>query len=125
MKEEKKFCGLCGEKIVHTKGQPKNAYKHELQSGAHVSCQRVYQGILEKHHISQNEYIGAVINGLFELFPEMDETKAMKEYNDHRKKAEEEIETIFPHLKKKEEKKVGEKKQDDTKSSEIPLQTQL
>ena len=111
MNEEKKNCGLCGENIVHTKGQPKNAYKHELQSGAHIRCQRIHQGILEKHRLSPNEYLSAVINGLFELFPEMDETKVMKEYNSRKKKAEEEIETVFPYLKKNEKKKVEEKKQ--------------
>ena len=105
MNQEKKVCGLCEKPIVHTKGQPKNAFKYELQNGVHVQCQRTYEGILEKHQLSQNAYMNAVFEGLFELFPELSETKSMKDFESRKKKAEKEIEKAFPNLKKMEKKK--------------------
>ena len=114
--KEKKVCGLCGGNIEHTKGQPKKAYEYELQQGAHVVCLREHQTILNKHHISPNDYLNAVIEGMFLLFPELDETKSVRGYRSRMRKAEEEIVTAFPHLKKnEEEKKVEEKKQGEEK----------
>lgn len=105
MNKEKRICGLCGENITHTKGQPKNAYKYEIQNGVHIACQRIHNGILEKHQLSQNAYANAVFEGLFELFPEMSETKAVNDFESRKKKAEKEIEAAFPNLKKKGERK--------------------
>ena len=112
MNEEKKICGLCGNEITKGKGMNQKAYLYALQQGAHISCLRIHKGILSKHRISPNDYLNAVIEGMFLLFPELDETKNMREYRSRMRKAEEEIEKAFPHLKKKEgEKKVEEKKQ--------------
>ena len=112
MNKEKKVCGICGNDIEHTKGQPRKAYEYELQAGAHIQCQRMHKAIQEKHRISPNDYLNAVIEGMFLLFPELDETKSVRGYKDRMRKAEEEIGVAFPHLKKKEEeKKVEEKKQ--------------
>ena len=113
--KEKKVCGLCGGNIEHTKGQPKKAYEYELQQGAHVVCLREHQTILNKHHISPNDYLNAVIEGIFLLSPELDETKSVRGYRSRVRKAEEEIVNIFPHLK---EKKEGEKKAEEKKQGE-------
>ena len=102
MNQEKKVCGLCGENLTHTKGQPKNAYKYEIQNGVHAQCQRTHEGILKKYRLSQSEYMSAVFEGLFALFPEMSETKAVNDFESRKKKAEEEIEIAFPNLKKAE-----------------------
>ena len=101
MNQEKKVCGLCGENLTHTKGQPKNAYKYEMQNSVHIACQRIHEGILEKYQLSQNAYANAVFEGLFELFPKLSESKSMKDFESRKKKAEEEIESAFPNLKKK------------------------
>ena len=106
MNKEKKICEICGMQISHTKGQPKNAYKYEMQNGVHIACQRTHNEILEKYHLSQDAYASAVFEGLFELFPELEESKSMKGFNSRKKKAEAEIESNFPYL-KKEEKKSG------------------
>ena len=108
--KEKKFCGICGKSIERTKGQPKKALEYELQSGAHIQCQRLHKAILEKHHISQNDYLNAVIEGMFLLFPELEETRSMKDYHTRMRKAEDEIGIAFPNLKKKEEEKKDEEK---------------
>jgi hypothetical protein len=101
MNEEKKTCGLCGFVIKHTKGQPKNAYKYELQNSVHIACQRIHNGILEKYQLSQNAYANAVFEGLFEILPALRESKSMKDFESRKKKAEEEIENAFPNLKEK------------------------
>lgn len=112
MKEEKKLCSLCGKEIVRTKGANKKAFAYELQRGAHISCIKKHENILRKHSISPNEYLSAVIEGMFLLFPELDETKSVQNYKSRMRKVEEEIEKVFPFLKeKREEKKVEEKKQ--------------
>lgn len=110
--KEKKACALCGKSIERTKGQPKKAFEYEIQTGAHIQCQRTHKAILESNRISPNDYLNAVIEGMFLLFPELAETRTMVDYHSRMRKAEEEIGVAFPHLKKKEgEKKVEEKKQ--------------
>lgn len=110
--EKRKVCGLCGKELKKKKGENQKAYVYELQRGAHVVCLRAHENIMRKYHISQNDYLTAVIDGLFLLFPEMEETRTMKDYKSRMRKAEEEIGKAFPHLKKKErEKKVEEKNQ--------------
>ena len=105
MNTEKKVCELCGKELIRKKGQNQKAHVYELQTGVHISCQRTHEGILKKHRLSQNEYTNAVFDGLFELFPELSESKSMKDFESRKKKAEEEIEAAFPNLKKKGEKK--------------------
>jgi hypothetical protein len=106
------ICKLCGKELKRKKGENQKAHVYELQRGAHVVCLIAHENILRKYHISQNDYLNAVIEGMFLLFPELGETKTMRDYQSRMRKAEEEIEAAFPHLKKKEgEKKVEEKKQ--------------
>jgi len=93
------------------KGQNQKAYAYELQHEAHISCIKVHEEILRRHHISPNDYLNAVIEGIFLLFPELDETKSVRGYKDRMRKAEEDIGDVFPNLKKKEEKKQGEEKE--------------
>ena len=110
--EKKKVCGLCGKELKKKKGENQKAHVYELQRGAHVVCLRAHENILRKHRISQNDYLNAVIEGMFLLFPELEETRTMKDYQSRMRKAEEEIGIVFPNLKKKEEeKKVDEKDQ--------------
>jgi len=110
------ICRLCGNELKRKKGENQKAHIYELQQGAHVVCLRAHENILRKHHISPNDFLNAVIEGMFLLFPELDETKSMRGYKDRMRKAEEEIENAFPYLKRKEvEKKVEEKKQGEEK----------
>ena len=105
--KEKKVCGLCGKKLQRKKGESQKAHVYELQRGAHVVCLRVHENIMRKYHISQNDYLNAVIEGMFLLFPELAETKSMLDYKTRMRKAEDEIGIAFPNLKRKaEEKKV-------------------
>ena len=103
--DEKRICELCGNELKRTKGQNKKAHEYEVQRGAHVFCLRTHEGIMRKYRISSNDYLNAVVDGLFLLFPEMNETKSLKEYKSRERKAKEEIEEKFPYLKKKEEEK--------------------
>lgn len=104
---EKKICTLCGNEITKGKGMNQKAYLYALQRGAHISCLRIHEGIMRKNRISSDDYLNAVVEGLFLLFPELEETKSMKEYKSRERKAIEEIEEKFPYLKeiKKEEEK--------------------
>jgi len=74
---------------------------------------------MRKYRISSNDYLNAVVDGIFLLFPDMEETKSLKEYRSRERKAKEEIEKQFPYLKeikkKEEEKKdVGVAKEEET-----------
>lgn len=104
MNKEKRICALCEKPITHTKGQAKHAFKYEIENGVHVQCQRTHEGILKKYRLSQSEYMSAVFEGLFEVSPELRETKAVKDFESRKKKAEKEIEKAFLNLKKKVEK---------------------
>lgn len=76
------------------------AYLYALQRGAHINCIQTHEAIMRKYRISSNEYMNAVVDGLFQLFPELEETKSLKDYNSRLRKAKEEIEEKFPHLEK-------------------------
>ena len=102
--DEKRICHLCGNEITKGKGMNQKAYLYALQQGAHISCLRVHEGIMRKYRISSNDYLNAVVDGLFQLFPEIKETRTVKDYNSRAKKAKEEIEEKFPYLKDKEKK---------------------
>lgn len=104
--DEKRICPLCGNEITKGKGMNQKAYLYALQRGAHISCLRIHEGIMRKYHISSNDYLNAVVDGLFQLFPDMEETKSIKDYNSRAKKAKEEIEEKFPYLKEVEKKEV-------------------
>lgn len=104
-KKDKRICLLCGGELRKTKGMSQDAYKYELEKGAHIKCLREQQAISQKHHISKENYLFAVVNGLFELFPEVGDTKALKQYNSRIKKMNEEIDEKFPYLKELKEKK--------------------
>ena len=122
--DEKRICELCGNEITKEKGMNHKAYLYALQQGAHISCLRIHEGIMREHRISSNDYLKAIIDGLFQLSPELEETKSLKEYKSRQRKATEEIEEKFPYLKekKKEEAKKevgkGEKKQEVEKEEE-------
>ena len=101
---EKRICHLCGKEITKGKGMNQKAYLYALQRGAHISCLQIQEGIMKKYRISSNEYLNAIIDGLFQLFPDMEETKSLKDYNSRERKAKEEIEEKFPYLKEVEKK---------------------
>ena len=109
---EKRICELCGNEITKGKGMNQKAYLYALQQGAHISCLRIHEGIMREHRISSNDYLKAVIDGLFQLSPELEETKSLKEYKSRERKATEEIEEKFPYLKELKEKKKEEEKKD-------------
>ena len=111
--DEKRICSLCGNEIVKGKGMNQKAYLYALQRGGHISCLRIHEGIMRKYRISGNEYLNAVVDGLFQLFPEIEETKSLKGYKSRERKAKEEIEKQFPYLKK------IKKKEEETKKKEV------
>jgi len=118
---EKRICHLCGNEITKGKGMNQKAYVYALQRGAHISCLGIHEGIMRKYRISSNDYLNAVVDGLFLLFPELEETKSMKDYNSRSRKAKEEIEEKFPYLKEMEEKKEKEdaKKEEGVKEEDV------
>ena len=99
---EKKNCKLCGREIKKEKGMNQKAYEYALKQETHISCLRIHDGIMRKHRISSNDFLDAVMDGLFLLFPEIEETKSMKNYNSRVQEAKEEIEEVFPYLKEEE-----------------------
>ena len=109
---EKRICSLCGNEITKEKGMNHKAYLYALQQGAHISCLRIHEGIMREHRISSNDYLKAIIDGLFQLSPELEETKSLKEYKSRQRKATEEIEEKFPYLKELKEKKKEEAKKE-------------
>jgi hypothetical protein len=98
---ETKICFLCGEKIKKEKGMSQRKYEKELQLGRHINCAKIQQTILSKHRISTGHYMEALIAGLYQLLPELNDTKGMKEYSKRLNEAKEEMESAFPHLKEK------------------------
>jgi len=114
--DEKRICHLCGNEITKGKGMNQKAHLYELQQGAHIKCVKIHEEIVRKYHISSNDYLNAVVDGLFQLFPELEETKTVKDYNSRERKAKEEIEEKFPYLKEVEKK--GEVKGDETVEEE-------
>ena len=115
---EKRICHLCGNEITKGKGMNQKAYLYVLQRGAHISCLRIHEGIMRKYRISSNEYLNAVVDGLFLLFPELEETKSVKDYNSRARKAKEEIEEKFPYLKENEKKEEDKKEEEEEKDVE-------
>ena len=116
---EKRICGLCGKELTRTKGQNQKAHEYELQRGAHVVCLRIHEGIMRKYRISSIDYLNAVLDGLFLLFPELEETKSLKQYKSRERKAKEEIEENFPYLKEvKKKEAVKEESQKDPEEKE-------
>jgi len=110
--DEEKICYWCGEGIKKRKGQSIKAHTYELQHGAHIDCLRIHEGILRKYRISSNDYLKAIVDGLFQLFPEIKETKSVKEYNSRARKAKEEMEKAFPYIKELEKKEKAKKKEE-------------
>ncbi|GAI08002.1 unnamed protein product, partial [marine sediment metagenome] len=104
-------CHLCGEELKKTKGMSQDAYRYELEKGAHIKCLREQKAILQKHEISGDEYLHAVVNGIFELFPKLSDTKALQDYNSQIKKMGEEMDEKFPYLKEVKEKMMDEAKE--------------
>ena len=102
---EKRICHLCGKEITKGKGMNQKAYLQE--------------GIMRKYRISSNEYLNAVLDGLFLLFPDLEETKSLKEYKSRERKAKEEIEEKFPYLKELKEKKKEEEKKEAAKEEDV------
>jgi hypothetical protein len=103
-KTKVKICYLCGAEIKKEKGVNQKAYEVELELGRHTTCAREQQAILDKHQISPWLYIQAIIAGLFQLFPELEETKSVKEYSKRLRDAKEELKSVFPHLAEEEKK---------------------
>lgn len=105
-------CSLCGMGLKKTKGMNRDGYEYSLQKRAHITCLRKQKSILQKYHVSGDDYLHAVVNGLFELFPELNETKEIREYNSQLKKMKEEREKEFPYLKEVKEKNKEAAKED-------------
>lgn len=118
-KKDKRICLLCGEELRKTKGMSQDAYMYELEKGAHSKCLREQKAILQKYHISGDDYLHAVVNGLFELFPELSDTKALRNYEALMKKMKEEMEEKFPYLKV-----VKEKNKEDAKEEAVEKEEQ-
>jgi len=117
-KKDKRICLLCGEELRKTKGMSQDAYRYELEKRAHIKCLREQKAIMQKHHISGDGYLHAVVDGLFELFPELSDTKALKQYNSRINKLKEEMDEKFPYLKEVKEKMRDEAKEEAVEKEE-------
>lgn len=113
-KKDKRICLLCGGEVKKIKGMSQDAYRYELEKGAHIKCLREQKAIMQKYHISGDDYLRAVVNGLFELLPELSDTKALKQYNSQIKKMKEEMDEKFPYLNE-----VKAKKREDAKEEAV------
>ena len=102
-KEEEKICFLCGRKIEKKKGMSRVVYESSLARGAHIDCIKTRDSILKKHHATGIDFLASVADGMFQLFPELAETKSMKEFKKRVDQANSELEKAFPYVKKKEE----------------------
>lgn len=104
-KEAKKaviLCGLCGEPIPEPpKGFPKNRLTQEQQEGVHKGCKMKYRIIQQKFNLGPFSIFEAYREGLTELFPEITETKAVKDYNAKIANQENELAEAFPYLKER------------------------
>lgn len=109
----KVFCGLCGNEIIPPKGTRSTALSREQQQGAHDSCIKQRQELVNKHRVHPNIEFTTKIEALIEIHPELEETKTMKKYRKREKTMNKELEELFPYLRGKAEekrKKAEEKK---------------
>jgi len=116
-------CILCGEKIEKKKGQSENAFKAELESKRHYVCAKAHQSIVREHNVGVGQHMSAVIDALFEKFPDLKETEAYRAYDQRVQRAEAEMLEAFPYLKALKEaeekaKKEKEKRQTGTEREE-------
>ncbi len=92
------FCVLCGEKIKKKKGQREDVFKAELQASRHQVCEKARRSIVKEYNVGQGQHLGAIIEALFEKFPDLKETEAYRAYDQRAKAADAELLKTFPHL---------------------------
>lgn len=94
------FCGLCGQPIPEPpKGFPKNRLTKEQQERVHATCKETYVAIRAKYNLNQFSVYEAYRNGMLELFPELAETKPVKEYREKIAAENADLYEAFPFLK--------------------------
>ena len=69
-----------------------------MLASAHVTCTREYEAITQQYQVSDHEYLAAIADGLLLLFPELKETKSMKQYYEQVEKLEITLKEKFPLL---------------------------
>jgi len=99
------LCGLCGEEIASPKGLRTGLRTGRLSNeqgmGAHESCMRKKQEIMNKHGANPNIEFQSQVRGLLELHPEVEHTKSVFDYRNREDEMKEEMLREFPYLKKK------------------------
>lgn len=103
--EKEVLCELCGEKIEKAKGTRKNELSYQQQARLHNSCINKHLQIIKKHEVSPNNEMTALLRGLLELHPEVEQTKPVFDYRNKQDMAKEEVLTAFPRLREKEKEK--------------------
>jgi len=99
----KTICKICGVAIKKVKGAHQIPQR-EVDNEVHDGCMRKKtHEIMQSHRISGSDYLQALIDGLFELFPELNETTSMTDYRSRERKAKLELEETFPFLKAQEQ----------------------
>ena len=103
------MCTLCGEPIERPgKGYRAGALTREQQERVHSPCKDVYSQICSKYTCDVAHNFAAIRDGLYELFPELKETKAVKAYHAQVAALNNEIYAAFPNLKRQQEQAVKE-----------------
>ena len=102
------ICTLCGEPIIRPKGYRADAFTREQQERVHSACKNVYSQICSKYTCDVAHNFAAIRDGLYELFPELKQTKAVKAYHAQVAALNAEIYAAFPNLKRQQEQAVKE-----------------
>ena len=97
------LCGLCGRPIEAPKGTRKGELSREQAQGAHNNCLKKQHDITAKHGMHPNTEVMALLRGLIELHPEVEQTNALFDYRVIVDDMKEELFESFPYLKKREE----------------------
>ena len=119
------YCNLCGEPIEPPKGVRRGELSKDEEQGAHIDkCLKKQYEIMANHGINPNAEVMALLRGLIEMHPEVQQSKPVFEYRNREDEMKEELYKTFPYLKKKEEeleklrKKVEEKVEKDKEEVE-------
>ena len=101
------MCTLCGEPIERPgKGYRAGALTREQQERVHSPCKDVYSQICSKYTCDVAHNFAAIRDGLYELFPELKQTKEVKAYHAQVAALNNEIYAAFPNLKRQQEQAV-------------------
>ena len=97
--ETQAICGLCGNPILRPKGLRKGAVTREGAERVHAACKDTLTSIRREYPmVNDIGNLMAFKAGLIELFPELEQTKPVKEYRAKVAECNAKIYETFPFL---------------------------